>query len=165
MDADPQPGSLLPRVPRPRSQSTTILRYLARKFDLGPASEEEERRVDLLMDELTDLRRRISHAAYASEELYPERLEGLQAALKDKLPEFEAFIGEWAASGPKPTIADCVLYEVGSQLRLMTPKSLEGFPKIAAFMERFEALAPITAYHASDRYRARPVNNLHATFK
>lgn len=117
-----------------------------------------------VLDELGDLRSRISRTAYAGQDAYAERLAELQESLRSKLPQFEAFVGEWCA-GSKPTIADCVFYEVVSQLQLMTPQSLEGLPKVAAFKERFEALAPIAAYHASDRYRARPINNLHATFK
>ena len=41
---------------------------------------------------------------------------------------------------------------------------LKSFPKLEAFIDRFEALPPIKTYMESDKFMRRPVNLLMAGF-
>ena len=57
------------------------------------------------------------------------------------------------------------MYELLDQLRLMKEDVLKDYPKLVAFLDRFEALPSIKKYMSSDKFLRRPVNNKIAAFK
>lgn len=57
------------------------------------------------------------------------------------------------------------MYELFDQHKLMESTSLDKFPKLCAFMKRFEELPNIKKYMNSDKFMSRPVNNKVAQFK
>ena len=63
------------------------------------------------------------------------------------------------------TVCDFPMYELLDQHRLMKEDSLKEFPKLLAFLDRFEALPSIKKYMSSDKFMRRPVNNKVAAFK
>ncbi|XP_010583044.1 PREDICTED: glutathione S-transferase 2-like [Haliaeetus leucocephalus] len=67
------------------TQSNAILRYIARKHNMGGETEEEMLRVDMLENELMDLRMRFVQLCYNPdfEKLKPAYLEQLPGKLRD----------------------------------------------------------------------------------
>ena len=57
------------------------------------------------------------------------------------------------------------MYELLDELRLMKEDILNKYPKLLAFLDRFEALPSIQKYMTSDQFMRRPVNNKIAKFK
>ncbi|NWR54656.1 GSTM2 transferase, partial [Bucorvus abyssinicus] len=79
------------------TQSNAILRYIARKHNMVGETEEEKRRVDLLENQLMDLRMNFARLCYNPdfEKLKPAYLEQLPG----KLRELSRFLGsrQWFA--------------------------------------------------------------------
>ena len=63
------------------------------------------------------------------------------------------------------TVCDFHIYEMLDQHILMQEDSLKDFPKLLAFLKRFEELPNIKKYMESDKFIRRPVNNKIAGFK
>ncbi|KAK2145769.1 hypothetical protein LSH36_659g02031 [Paralvinella palmiformis] len=146
------------------SQSNTILRYLARKYNLDGTTEAEKIRVDLAADELMDLRNNLVNLCYNKhfESLLPQYVKDVD----DKLKLFDNFLGDrdWLA-GETITSVDFVMYELLDQHRIMIPDCLKECSKLQRFIERFEALPVMKVYMHSDKFMKRPLNNKMASFK
>ena len=63
------------------------------------------------------------------------------------------------------TVCDFPMYELLDQHRLMKEDSLKEYPKLLAFLDRFEALPSIQKYMSSDKFLRRPINSYNAGFK
>ncbi|XP_069489082.1 glutathione S-transferase Mu 4-like isoform X2 [Ambystoma mexicanum] len=140
------------------TQSSAILRHIARKHNLCGDSEEERTRVDLLEGQVMDFRRELTTIAYKPDF---ETLKGpLLEKLPDKLKLFSEFLGErkWFA-GEKITFADFLMYDILDQHRMLEPTCLESFSNLQAFLQQFEALEKIDAYMKSSRFMKTPINN------
>ena len=69
-----------------------------------------------------------------------------------KLDAFEKFLGERQYfCGATPTFPDFHMYELLVQHRMLAPDQINSHTKLAAFIDRFEALPKIKAYMESDR--------------
>lgn len=145
------------------TQSTAILRYLARKHGLLGKDDHELNRQELALEEAIDLRRTLGATSYNRdfEKLKPAFLN--QAI--EKLKELNAFLGDntWFA-GSTLTFVDFVWFELLDVLTVLEPSVLTNFGKLKTFKENFEALPAIKKYLESDRYLSHPINNRMATF-
>ncbi|KAM8782735.1 glutathione S-transferase Mu 1-like isoform 1-T1 [Rhynchonycteris naso] len=138
------------------TQSNAILRYIARKHNLCGETEEEKIRMDILENEIMDVRMYNIRICYSPdfEKLKPEFLN----VLPDKMKQFSQFLGKrsWFA-GDKLTYVDFLAYDLLDVLRLFEPKCLDAFPNLKDFMVRFEGLKKISAYMKSSRFLRTPV--------
>ncbi|XP_066209009.1 glutathione S-transferase Mu 1-like isoform X2 [Saccopteryx leptura] len=138
------------------NQSNAILRYIARKHNLCGETEEEKIRMDILENEVMDVRLKLALMCYNPdfEKLKPDYLKGLP----DKMKQFSQFLGKrsWFA-GDKLTYVDFLAYDILDQHRIFEPKSLDAFPNLKDFMVRFEGLQKISAYMKSSRFLPRPL--------
>ncbi|KAM8782737.1 glutathione S-transferase Mu 1-like isoform 3-T3 [Rhynchonycteris naso] len=138
------------------TQSNAILRYIARKHNLCGETEEEKIRMDILENEIMDVRMYNIRICYSPdfEKLKPDYLKGLP----DKMKQFSQFLGKrsWFA-GDKLTYVDFLAYDLLDVLRLFEPKCLDAFPNLKDFMVRFGGLEKISAYTKSSRFFPRPL--------
>jgi len=140
------------------TQSSAILRHIARKNNLVGGSDKEKAYVDMLGDEVVDYAAGLVRISYNSDF---EKLKGpffadsVPAALK----RFEGFLGDkkWLM-GDNLTWPDFKLYESLDVTRLMSPGIFDKYPKLKAYADRFEAIPEIAAYLKSNRVLKR-VNN------
>ncbi|KAM6311272.1 glutathione S-transferase 2-like [Podargus strigoides] len=138
------------------TQSNAILRYIARKHKMCGETEEEVTRVDLLENQIMDLRMSFARLCYNPdiEKLKPAFLE----QLPKKLQELSRFLGsrQWFA-GDKITFVDFLAYDLLDQLLLFVPECPELKGSLGQFMQRFEALEKISAYMRSGRFMRTPI--------
>ncbi|NXW93999.1 GSTM2 transferase, partial [Alopecoenas beccarii] len=138
------------------TQSNAILRYIARKHKMCGETEEEMQHVDLLENELMDLRMSFIRLCYSPdfEKLKPGYLEQLPA----KLQKLSQFLGsrQWFV-GDKITFVDFVAYDVLDQLLMFVPSCPELQGNLGRFLQRFEALQKISAYMRSGRFIKTPI--------
>ncbi|KAM4872830.1 glutathione S-transferase Mu 5-like [Thomomys bottae] len=146
------------------TQSNAILRYIARKHNLCGETEEEKIRVDILENQVTDIRTQFIILCYNSdfscvfgiggglgskdgesyflslEKVKPKYLQGLA----EKIKLFSQFLGKrpWFA-GDKITFVDFLAYDVLDMQRRFEPKCLDEFPNLKDFISCFEMTPPI----------------------
>ncbi|NXS71096.1 GSTM2 transferase, partial [Pandion haliaetus] len=138
------------------TQSNAILRYIARKHNMGGETEEEMLRVDMLENQIMDLRMSFARLCYNPnfEKLKPAYMEQLPG----KLQELSRFLGSrpWFA-GEKLTFVDFLAYDVLDQHRMFVPKCPELQGNLGLFLQRFEALEKLSAYMRSGRFMKTPI--------
>ncbi|NXK70286.1 GSTM2 transferase, partial [Sylvietta virens] len=165
--------------PTKLTQSNAILRYIARKHNLCGETEEEKQHVDLLENQIIDMRMNFIRLVYSPdfEKLKPAYLE----QLPKKLQELSRFLGSrpwfvgqkvgggcWGEFGeslwgltplslPQPTFVDFLAYDYLDQQRMFVPECPELKGNLAQFLQRFEALDKISAYMRSGRFIKTPV--------
>lgn len=146
------------------TQSNAILKHIARKHKLDGATEKEKAVVDMMLDQAMDLRNGIVRLCYNKdyESLKGDYFKNIPTALALFEKKLENSL--WFA-GDKITVCDFPIYELLDQLRLMKEDSLNNYPKLLAFLSRFEALPSLQKYMASDQFLRRPVNSKIAAFK
>lgn len=148
------------------SQSNAILRYLGRKYKLDGATDEEKIRIDLLLEEIADFRGAWIRLCYFDTDNFDVNKVGYMKNVVERLGGYEKYLGDNAFfAGDKLTMVDFPMYEVIDQHREFEPKLLDKFPKLNAYMSRFEALPALKTFLASDRFYKRPIYNKMAGFK
>jgi glutathione S-transferase len=159
-------------------QTSAIMRYLGKLSGLYPSDPIQAAKVDAMMDQETDtflgttvltygtrfginLSSTVKEKSYESisDEVLPRHFRNIEKCLL-------ASPTGWLAGTDEPSPADFMWYV---KLSLMTEKkelsekikTLEDFPKIKAFMEKFESLEPIQEYYTSndDDNQESPDNN------
>jgi glutathione S-transferase len=145
------------------TQSGTILKYLARKYDLDAKTEAEHIRLDLAMDELIDLRNNMGRTSYSPD--FATLKAAFVSSAANKLSEANKFLGshQWFA-GDRLTFVDFAWYELLQVLSTMEPSLLDNCDNLKGLVRRFEALPAIKQYLQSDKFLARPFNNKMAAF-
>uniref|UniRef100_A0A8C8B1Q3 Glutathione S-transferase n=1 Tax=Otus sunia TaxID=257818 RepID=A0A8C8B1Q3_9STRI len=123
--------------PTKLTQSNAILRYIARKHNMGGETEEELQRVDVLENQLMDLRMSFARLCYSPD------FEKLKAAYLEQVPkklqELSRFLGSrpWFA-GQKLTFVDFLAYDVLDLHRMFAPECPELQGNLGQFLQRFE---------------------------
>jgi len=147
------------------SQSFAIMKYLGRKHDLAPKTEEEKIRVDLTEGEVMDMRFNWSTLCYNDPKEFEEKKPEYLTKLSLKLKELDTFLGsnEWFAGKPM-TYIDFIMYEIFDGHLMLEPKVLDECKNLQAFHERFRSLENISAYMKSDKFLAYPLNGPMAAF-
>ncbi|KAG8200961.1 hypothetical protein JTE90_020597 [Oedothorax gibbosus] len=143
------------------TQSTTILRYLAKKYNLEGETEEEKLRVSLLEQQIVDWRTSIIRLVYNEnyEKLQPDFVKGVPEQLK----RFEAFLGDRKFfAGEHLTYVDLMAFEIIEYYRYMVNKVLDGFPVLREYRERMIELPGLKKYLESPEYRSWPLFAPHA---
>lgn len=146
------------------TQTNAILRYLARKHNLYGETEKEQAFIDLLLDEIIDLRQGFGRLCYGSD-YDDKKKETYVEQTKPKLAELEKFLGEKQFFiGDKVTLCDFHIYEILDVFKIFEPRLLADRPKLEEYHERFQELPAIKAYINSERFISRPINNTCAQF-
>jgi glutathione S-transferase len=136
-------------------QSHAIYRHLARRFNLGGASELERVRVDIVEETFVDAQT-IVGGFYWNPEFHKKRDEFEATTLPDLLGRLQGLFeqnrngsGYWV--GEDLTLADFVAWHLLDYVRPFSQRTLERFEKLHAFKRRFEARPRIASYLNSDR--------------
>ena len=153
------------------TQSNTIMRFLARRFNYYGDSVLEQTWIDLLQDEAYDFRNLIIEAAYTLDPDYERAFEGFKlTSVPRYLNGFEYHLSNRKLQncfvGSRISLVDFILYELIWQVRLMVAGSITvtNRPTLHSFLESFEKIPQITAYRAGDDYIDRPINSPWASF-
>jgi len=146
------------------TQSSAILRFLARKNNLYGKTPKEQANVDMLLDTTVDVRSRFSDLCYNPD--FEQRKEPyVNSYLPGVLARFEKYLGDkHYIIGDSITMADFPLYEVLYIHGKLVPGLYESYPKLKAFIARFEAEPKIAKYMKSDHFISSPINNKMSSF-
>jgi len=142
------------------TQSNAIMKYIARKHGLGGETDEEKRRIDILENQIMDLRLQFAMLVYFSpKDEYESRKSGFLIMLDTKLKELSAYLGTrpWFAGG-KISHIDFFIYEALDVLRLFSSTCLDDFPNLKEFLKKIESLKPIKEFMNSSRFIKYPIN-------
>ena len=151
------------------TQSNSILRYLARRFNLYGATPLERVEIDVLQDEAYDFRNKIVGTAYTLGDEYeaaydefveitiPRYLDGFERHLENR-SNLSYFVGN------QISLVDFVLYELIWQVSIMAPGSISNScrPCLSIFLEHFANIGEINNYMKSRVYLDRPINSVWA---
>lgn len=143
------------------AQSQAIIRYIARKYGLTGASEEENALCDMISCGTEDLRQKLTNVIFLNCE--KARDQQMKAFQEEVLPQWAAFFerllkkngGEWFV-GKKLTYSDLAVYDCLSTIRLRVPGCLgKEFETLRAHHARVESLPNIAEW-----LRTRPDNSV-----
>lgn len=131
------------------TQSIAILRYLGRKYGLVGMNEAERTRIDLVEQEILDIRSGIEFYANNFEQVKDEYIK----ALPSRMQLLSTFLGEnHFFSGGKITYVDFLVYEILDLLRSFVPGLISNLTNLTDFMTRIESLANIKRYMESRNF-------------
>lgn len=142
------------------AQSSAILRYVARKHALYGKSDEEKAKIDMLNDQLEDIRTSYIRLIY---EKYDTEKENYIKSLPDKLASVETFIeknngGKGYCVGDQINFVDYNMYDLLDILLILSPHALDKVPLLKGFHTRMSAREKIAKYRSSDRFKNMLVN-------
>jgi len=144
------------------SQSTTILKYIARKFDIGQnLSETEAWRTDLACDQITDVRSGFVGLCYGFRTPFDQRESYCTNTLRPQLVQFDKFLaGAKFCAGETLTYVDFMFWEILDHMDRFDGSTLfEGLENLKAYKKRFEEMEKVKAYITSDKFMTGPCNN------
>jgi len=147
------------------SQSSAILHYIGRKYDLLGADEKEQAAVDQLLGVLGDLNSDTSKFVYGTGTFEEGIKKYEEEVLNPYLRRLETYLQNKTFIIGRITIADFVLYERLDVTLLMIPGKLDSYPKLKSYKERMDSLPAISKYRQSPRFIERPVNGPSAIWK
>ncbi|KAK3849452.1 hypothetical protein Pcinc_043797 [Petrolisthes cinctipes] len=139
------------------TQSNAIMYHLGRKHNLCGQTETDKIRVDTLVNMVFDLRYAFAILCYRD---YNTGKDKYMEALPDKMKVYNDALGDkkWFV-GDEITLPDFMIYEtLDVHKTLLDANLLKNYPKLAAFMKRFEELRPIKKYMSSSSYIKSPIN-------
>ncbi|XP_015916708.1 glutathione S-transferase [Parasteatoda tepidariorum] len=137
------------------TQSITILRYLAKKFDLEGTCEMERVRVALAEQQIWDFYMAFVHAVVKPG---TEKREEYLKKVPDSFKLLEAFIGSHKYMvGDNLTYVDFMGYELLDFNILLSRDILDGFPILKAYHERIRNLPELQDYFNSSTYKKWPI--------
>lgn len=139
------------------SQSLAILRYLARKYDLEGQTCEEKRRVDLIEQQLTDVKTGWGMLCYGGK--WAEDRDAYETKLPVTLKALSEFLGDRKYfAGDRLTYVDFLAFEILSVLHVFSKKSFSDFKNLTDFVGRVAALPTLRAYLDSEAFTKLPFN-------
>ena len=120
------------------TQSLAILRYIARKYNVGGSTEEEKIAISLVEQQVYDLKYAFARVAYDPncEKLKVDYLNNLPASIK----QISDYLGERPfVAGANLTYVDFWLYEFVKKMSVLTPEILNEFCNLDKFIKRIES--------------------------
>lgn len=135
-------------------QSTTIVRYLARKSGLLSGTLEDQAKVEMLLDGIEDLRMKMIRVFY-SPEFSSLKDELVEKTIPGQLELFENLLQRAGSESgffhEKLTVADLIFFEVLEIVEAFAPGSLNGFEAVTRHHKQVAGLPRIDAYLKSGR--------------
>ncbi|XP_054157608.1 glutathione S-transferase Mu 1-like [Oppia nitens] len=140
------------------SQSSAILRYLARKHGLVATSECALARQDMAEYQLADIKTGFFQSIFPKENYEKNRETYANDTLAKQLEVMSKFLGsnDWLA-GKQLTYVDFLAYELLDWFRLFSPETVQKFPVLIQYLTRFESLPAIKAYMSSQEFISWPI--------
>jgi len=143
------------------TQSTAILRHVARKHNLVGKTLEDQAILDMVEQQTIDFRVGLTTVCY--NENFEKLREGFLKTLPDKIKQWAQFLGEnHYVVGDYLTYVDFLLYDALQIHTLFEPTCLNGHSNLKQFVERIEKLPNIVKYHKSGAYHPLPYNGIQA---
>ncbi|KAK6177388.1 hypothetical protein SNE40_015497 [Patella caerulea] len=146
------------------TQSNSIIRYLGQKYNLLGSTLKERVTCDMMVETAMDFRNMSVYVSYNPDY---ESLKGdyFSNYLPTTLAGFEKYLADkpWFA-GENVTVCDFPFYELLDQHRLVEPTCLDKFPKLRAFLNRFESLPRNKLFMTTPMYMKHPIHNPYANF-
>jgi glutathione S-transferase len=151
-------GNLTTNVPmlvldgKAYTQSSAVMRVVARKGGLMPTDPELQYEVDNLIAACDDMRSPAYSIIFGAKE--PEHVATFKAALTKHMSNFERLLGnkDWFV-GDSCTVADVDVFDVCNNFSFnLLPSMKADFPKLSAFMTRFAERPNIKSYLASEKF-------------
>lgn len=136
------------------TQSLAILRYLGRKFNLSPESEDEKVRCEVLEMTLTDWLMEVIRIWALPKEESEEKKKTLEESMQVKLPLLEKYLKDGPyVLGEKLSYVDFLLYQYLDYQRRYIPGLLASSPILAGLIKNIESLEQVKAYLDSDEFK------------
>ncbi|XP_015782785.1 glutathione S-transferase Mu 1 [Tetranychus urticae] len=148
------------------SQTLAILRYLARKHDLGPRNELETIRSDIAEQGAFEMMCSLWSAWYVeTNQEYENRRPGLESYLVEKLVHTEDVLdSNKFILGDRVTYVDFLLYSTLDYIRLYKASLLDSHENLRKFLDRIEALPKIKPYFDDENFTRFPIIGSRAKF-
>ncbi|GBO10782.1 Glutathione S-transferase Mu 1 [Araneus ventricosus] len=144
------------------SQSTAILRYLARKYDLDGKDDRQKVLASMVEQQLVDLRFNL-FLLMQNGEIESEKAEFVKN-LPNHMKLWEKFLGNKKfLLGDNITYVDFIAYETFDVYEKYHASVLENFPRLQNFQKRFESLPELQEYLNSPIHK-RPVAGIELKF-
>ncbi|XP_039261909.2 glutathione S-transferase class-mu 26 kDa isozyme 47-like [Styela clava] len=145
------------------TESWAIYRYLGKKFNLFPTSEEDQRQADMLQGVINDIRVGFVRYIYGAD-LY-EKIDELRKNQSGKVDLMEKYLKDRKfLIGNDLSFLDFALFETFDHHRLFFTDIFDQSPNIQNYMKRFESLPRIANYLSSARYKKFPINGSMASW-
>ncbi|GIY57986.1 glutathione S-transferase class-mu 26 kDa isozyme 51 [Caerostris darwini] len=145
------------------TQSATILRYLAEKYDFGGKTKQERLRVSLAEQQIIDFRDSLINLFYSPdfEKLKPE----VVSKIPNHLKLVEKFLGDRKfLAGDTLTYVDFMACDTLDFCTYLVPKSLADYPALKAFQKRVKSLPELQSYLNSSTFVRWPIFSIRASF-
>jgi len=148
------------------TQTFCIMRYIAEKFGMTPATAEEKYRSDLIEQFGNDFNMMHVRLSYSPMEAFNKNKAGVVEKAQFMLQQMSDFLADRPFfAGSNITAADFYIYEALDRFNCLSP----GFvtqANMQGYIKRFEALPTLQSYFNSDAFKNRmPLNNKMASFK
>ncbi|XP_039261687.2 glutathione S-transferase Mu 1-like [Styela clava] len=145
------------------TESWAIYRYLGKKLNLFPSSDENQRQADMLQGVINDIKSAFARSMY-NVDLYDkiDEIRKNQTAKIDMMEKY--FTDRKFLLGDDLSFLDFALYETFDHHRLFFTDIFDKSPGIQRFMDEFESMKPISEYLKSDRYKKFPIYGPMATW-
>ncbi|XP_047132960.1 glutathione S-transferase Mu 5 isoform X1 [Hydra vulgaris] len=142
------------------TQSNAIIQYIARKNNMDGNTEKEKYRIDMMVNELMDFRMGFATLCYRTKpEDLDQAVKDYKTNVQSRLKLFEDFLGDFHfLAGNKLTFVDFIFYELLDIHKVFQEDILASFPKLEAFVKRFEAIPEIHEYMMSEKFFKGPLN-------
>merc|ERR1712212_199389 len=143
------------------SQSTAILKYVARKHNVGQTlTATEAWRTDLAADQITDVRSGFVGLCYGFRTPFDKRVEYCENTLKPQLKQLNAFMANNKfVAGETLTYVDFMFWEIMDHMYRFDQTLFDGLDHLLAFKTAFETLPKVKAYITSPNFMVGPCNN------
>ena len=130
------------------AQSGTILRHLARVFDLYGADEAAKTQADFIADTATDWRNKFMPVLYAGMFKTDQSVvDKYWAEVSSTLEIFERYLGDQDFfTGKSATYADALVFDTLDGNLGLKADCLASFPRLSAFVDRFRAIPSVAEY-------------------
>ncbi|VDO01327.1 unnamed protein product [Rodentolepis nana] len=146
------------------TQSSAILEYIAEVHNMVPSCVKQRAVLHMLFNAVLDLRMNFARMCYSPDF---DNLKGpFLKSLPDSLKTFEEYLGDktWL-TGEKINYPDFNLCEILNQLEKFEPSCLSKFPKLKAYLTRFENLPELKEYMSSEEFKKRDCNGIIAKWR
>jgi len=147
------------------TEHLAIMRYIARKYNLAPTTEQEIIVSDQTESFVFDIRFRFYRTAYNTDNYEASKVEFLELANK-KLPYLNNLLAnnEYVV-GDRLTYVDVVVYDFLLLMRAFEPELISKNANLARFIDTIQKLPKMNDYMNSNRWVKRTFCAPFATFK
>lgn len=152
-------GLLYPNIPYlidgdvKLTEHVPILRYLARKFNLYPKTEQELVVSDQTESFISDIRWTLIRACYDNKTYNETRAAAIEQ-VRTKLPHLNNLLSKNEyVLGSKLTYVDIIVYDVLLLVRAFEPSLLNENANLIRFVDKITSLPNITKYISSKRFK------------